>query len=181
MVAGCRVNQLIENSVRDMVRCGPSIFGQLMEVSRLRHEDKRYYHPLSSQHGVAEVDAILRRVHREIFREWLLLSLRQQEEDLTIFLRGLDDDRASADGLSALCPSLLPERHLLPERELFLSDMRVVIDLIYGEAPEAQADGAPASRLTAAGKPRRRFRFTKWLLFAQGLLILKNPPQLRGF
>lgn len=114
----------VEDRVRDTVLSSPSVFGRLVAVSGLRNEDKKYYHALSWQHGVAAVDNILRNLHCEVFKDWLALSLRQQQGDLTIFLRAIGDIRPSAHGLTALCQSLVPERHLETERVLFLNDIR---------------------------------------------------------
>ena len=143
-------NACVENSVRDAVLSCASIFGRLVTVSGLRHEDRKYYHALSWQYGVIVVDGILRSLHREIFTSWLCLSLRQQHGDLKIFLHTLAGNRPSAPGLAALCHSLLPEKYLQPERELFLNDMSLVISLVYGQVMEAMPASRPITKSSTA-------------------------------
>jgi len=111
-----------------------SIFGNLLAISALRDPVTGGYKHDLTQDCPDRGERILRRLHREVFMEWLNLTLEEQEEDIRLWIasRGLRRD-TSIDVLLALeseAYCLIPAKSSRPERKLFVSDLRVVIDLM---------------------------------------------------
>ncbi len=118
----------------DSVFASPSIFGRLLAVARLRDPGSgRYEHSLAKELGAGVVDATLRRMHREIFDQWLNLNLERQERDLSIWLSRTGSEGDSAGLLpkiSRRLGELLPAQHLEAERRLFMTDFQMLMVLI---------------------------------------------------
>src|SRR5579871_5101377 len=109
----------------DVIFRSPSVFGRLTAVSELHSPATgRYEHAHAAEYGVEAVDHALRRMHREVFTEWLCFGLEQQEKDLRVWLSWLDGGREESSRLlrrmKGRLNSLLPrERVLEHERLLF--------------------------------------------------------------
>lgn len=125
--SGCR-EALCDSVLRD-----PSLFARLQIISSLynRRED-RYEHPLSRSYDQADVDRVLRTLHREIFLAWLGLSIRQQKGDLAIYVRGRVNPVHVIQELG-VGENLVPPNELSPERNLFLQDIAIVRALLFSD------------------------------------------------
>jgi hypothetical protein len=75
----------------------------------------------------------LRRSHSDIFQEWLCFGLERQKEELEEYFSGLPGDKR---GIIATWLSIEPYGVWVPadsrdvERNIFLTDLSVVLDLI---------------------------------------------------
>jgi hypothetical protein len=81
-----------------------------------------------------DVDRTLRQLHRDVFTEWLTLSLRQQEKEILLWIQQRTSTQADEGGLlqsiQARLETLRPQQCLEPERLLFEEDARIVLWLI---------------------------------------------------
>lgn len=106
----------------------PSVLGRLVAIAALWDETSRTYrHKLAAQFGSEEMDRTLRRMHQEVFVNWLTLPLRQQQADVSIYLGALGI-KAEWFDFRKMGKSCIPPTATLPERDLFLLDL----DLIQG-------------------------------------------------
>jgi len=123
----------------------PTIFGRLVYLSSLRDSNSGTYehYGLAQVFGGKEADRTLRQSHAQAFSEWLNLSLEQQKNDLEEYLSGLEED---VDAILATWIRLAPYRNLVPararevERQLYLSDLEVVLELLKFDHDVASPD-----------------------------------------
>ena len=114
-------------------------FGKLAFLAGMRRENSgRYDDPLAALvYGKDQVDAVLRKKHREIFHVWLGVALVTQTEEVAEYLA------VQADGQKPRIVQLLqrwiqykPYANLIPddasepERGLFSSDLRAILQLL---------------------------------------------------
>jgi hypothetical protein len=114
-------------------------FGKLAFLAGLRRENSgRYDDPLAALvYGKDQVDAVLRKKHREIFHVWLGVALVAQTEEVAEYLA------VQADGQNPriaqllqrwiqykLYVNLIPEDMSEPAREMFSSDLRAILQLL---------------------------------------------------
>lgn len=123
----------------------PTLFGRLVYLSSLRDaNDGRYvHHGLSAVFGEEEADQAMRDSHREVFSQWLELTLPQQKDDLETYVRGLDAERKRVvEVWSRIAPylSLPPATALQVERDLFLADLEALLSLLRNELGVSFAD-----------------------------------------
>ena len=116
----------------------PSLFGRIVYLASLRNENTgKYQHfGLSQKYSDEEADLVLRESHEELFREWLTFPLDPQKRDLEEYLRGLEDDlRTVVDTWLTLAPHrhIIPVRATTAERELYVSDLDLILELLQGE------------------------------------------------
>ena len=121
----------------------PSAFGKIVYLASLRNENTgKYQHfGLSQIYSDEDADIVLRESHEELFREWLTYSLEPQKIDLEEYLGGLDDDRATVlDTWWTLAPyrRLIPARATEAERELYISDLELILELLRS-GPSSEA------------------------------------------
>ena len=113
----------------------PTLFGRLVYLSSLRDSNSGAYDHfgLAQIFGTKEADRTLRQSHTQAFSAWLNLNLEQQKNDLEDYLTGLEED---VDAILATWIRLAPYRNLIPararevERQLYLTDLEVVLELL---------------------------------------------------
>ena len=120
----------------------PSAFGKIVYLASLRNENTgKYQHfGLSQIYSDEDADIVLRESHEEVFREWLTYSLEPQKNDLEEYLGGLDDDRNTViEAWSTLEPyrQLIPVRATQAERELYVSDLELILELLRSGSSSA--------------------------------------------
>ena len=121
--------------IQEQVFQSPALFGKLLATAELHNPvSGRYGHYLCGDFP-DNGDSILRQMHVEVFAEWMNFRLEQQEKDIRLWLHWLG--RTPEDGADLLkrvqkrANSLIPQQyHREPERNLFLSDLRLVVELI---------------------------------------------------
>ncbi len=123
-------------------------FGRVAYLASLRNGDSgRYEHfGLAQVYSEDEADSALCESHTEAFRRWLRFSLEQQKNDLEEYLLSLN---RQPETVIRAWTKLATYRNLLPaeaseaERELFLRDLELILELLqaevspYGSAPAA--------------------------------------------
>lgn len=133
--------------VREDILAGlPGAFARLVYLSSLRDENSGTYrhYALEARHTPEQCHAALLACHREIFYAWLRTSLEEQRDELRSYLGTLDEDRTT---VLTTWKKLEPFRLYVPaeatrgERELFLSDLRILGDLFLQDA-----EGSPQPR-----------------------------------
>ena len=123
----------------------PTVFGRLTYLSSLRDTNTGSYEHfgLAQVFGTKEADRTLRHSHTQVFGEWLNLNLEQQKGDLEEYLSGLEED---VDALVASWIRQAPYRNLIPararevEKQLYLSDLEIVMELLKFDHGVASPD-----------------------------------------
>lgn len=105
----------------------PTRFGRLVFLASLRDSlTGRYVHEtLTNLLGLEDADRLLCHAHHRVFSEWLCFSLAEQKADLDEFL---DSERCEMS--LAECRSLAPAGAREVERQLYLTDLEMVLELI---------------------------------------------------
>src|ERR1700678_4533244 len=86
---GAAGNEHRQKLRQQLFQC-PALFGMLLAVVELRNPATgRYEHDLFKDLPDGG-DSILQQVHADIFAEWLNLYLKEQENDVRVWLRWLD-------------------------------------------------------------------------------------------
>jgi hypothetical protein len=108
----------------------PSLFGRILLIAAFRNESAD-----DNEGGRAggfqtpEIQDALHRLHLEVFATWLTLSIERQRADISIYLNrsGAAADRtAKIKQLAIVGERAIPPGATLPERGLFLQDLRIV-------------------------------------------------------
>jgi hypothetical protein len=137
-----------EHEVADVCRRDlaliPTAYGRLVYLAGLRNPDTgRYEHfgVTSSVSGGLDASRTLRRIHEQIFNEWISLSLERKKADIECYIAGIEQvDRTELiDAWLRLTPykNLVPASIQGPEREKHTSDFEAILGLlknVYGVA-----------------------------------------------
>ena len=112
----------------------PSSFGRLVYLSSLRDPNTGEYQHFgfAQRFSDREADKTLRRSHGDTFSDWLCFSLEEQKAELDLYLAGLPQDAATVVANWKLLPpfaNLIPVPTREAQRELFLADLRMVLEL----------------------------------------------------
>lgn len=124
----------------------PSMFARLGYMASLRDlSSGRYEHSgLTALYGEAAVQQALEQCHAEIFEKILENSLQEQEEDLRSYLSTTQDGlrRAVSNWREfAAYRTLLPAESPVYLRELFCSNLHVLLEILEGECSKARSGG----------------------------------------
>jgi len=116
----------------------PTLFGRLAYLASLRNANANSYHHhgLAARYGVRASQAALRESHVELLRDWLLMPLAERKIDLDTFFLGLEAPRELVvHNWQRLRPYVqyVPVQALKPEREMFLGDLEILVELIGRE------------------------------------------------
>jgi hypothetical protein len=125
----------------------PSLLGRLVYLSSLRDPNSGQYRHFgfSQRFTEREADKAIRRSHSNTFTDWLCFSLEQQRNDLEKYLDSLEGDRQTIlENWRAWPPYLnwIPAQSRPADRELFRSDLEIVLDLVRQDL-----DGASRGRI----------------------------------
>ena len=113
----------------------PTTLGRLVHLDSLRDASTGFYRDsgLAGHAKKAEADLLLREVHEEVFATWLSFSLEDQREELEEYLKTL---KKQGSGKLATWLTTVPYLKLIPasaeaaERELYRSDLELVLELL---------------------------------------------------
>jgi hypothetical protein len=123
----------------------PSLFGRLVYLSSLRDDNSGAYahYGLAQAFGDEEAGRVLRESHMNGFASWLCLTLEQQKADLDLYLSSLPENRRT---IIDTWIRLQPYRNLIPamtrqvERELYMTDLETILELLKNEYGVASPD-----------------------------------------
>ncbi len=123
----------------------PSLFGRLVYLSSLRDNNTGAYEHFGLANTFGEVEAarVLAESHLNGFSQWLCLTLEQQKADLDLYLSGLPGSRrAILDTWIRLQPyrALVPAAARQVERELYMTDLETILELLKNEYGVASPD-----------------------------------------
>jgi hypothetical protein len=115
-------------------------------LARLRNPDTgRYEYYNIGTSAQTQANWTLKRLHEEIFKEWVRFSLRRKMADVEVYIATLDQvDRAELiDAWLRLTPykNLVPASIQGPERQKHISDFEAILGLlknVYGVASPDQ-------------------------------------------
>lgn len=112
----------------------PTRFGRLVFLASLRDSlTGRYVHEtLTNLLGLEDADRLLCHAHHRVFSEWLCFSLAEQKADLDEFLESEPREVSLQQ-----CRSLAPPGAREVERQLYLTDLEMVLELIRHEPDNA--------------------------------------------
>ncbi len=117
-----------------------TFYGQLVYLANLRNPDNgRYEHYGSESTLSSTTNQELARLHEEIFRKWLTISLERKKADLEVYIAGIEftDPAELIDTWLRLTPykNLVPAAIQGPERRKHISDFEAILGLlknVYG-------------------------------------------------
>jgi hypothetical protein len=129
----------------------PTVYGRLSYLASLRDPNSGIYrhHGLAAMFGREESSRALRQSHQQAFAEWLKLSIKQKKLDLTEYFAGLDDSvRVIVDHLltSQIYRAQIPAYARRMERELYCTDLEVLLETIRGGLSEGASDPGSSRR-----------------------------------
>jgi hypothetical protein len=125
----------IDDFWRETIERISTAFGSLVYAASLRDENKgTYQHYGMEQYATpAEGHQFLAQAHRQLFYTWLNMDLEDQVDDLTFYLRDLSSDPGGVlETWRKIEPFVLyiPAAAGAGDRELFLTDLRLIVDLL---------------------------------------------------
>lgn len=127
--------------VRDLAHIQTS-YGRLVYLAGLRNPDTgRYEHYGSDGAARAEIGKELKRIHEDIFKEWVSYPLERKKADIEVYIDGISqvDKSDLIDAWLRLTPykNLVPASIQGPERQKHVSDFEAILGLlrnVYGVA-----------------------------------------------
>jgi len=129
--------------IRDLLQIGTS-YGRLVYLAGLRNPDTgRYVHygATGTNASALEASKAFKRVHEQIFKEWIDYPLELKKADIELYISGIGEvDRTELiDAWLRLTPykNLVPATIQGPEREKHTSDFEAILGLlknVYGVA-----------------------------------------------
>jgi hypothetical protein len=123
----------------------PTQLARLIYLASLRNLNTgRYEHyGLAQRIGDEESDRLIRQSHLDVFADWLGYSLAGQRSELEEYFAGLEGDRKEVvRNWLAIEPYMawVPADSRENERQLFLSDLKTVVELIRGASGVSAPD-----------------------------------------
>lgn len=116
----------------------PTLFGRLAYLASLRNPNANSYqhHGLAARFGARASQSALKDSHVGLLRDWLLLPLAERKADLDHFFTEMETPRAVVIHnwkRLRVYTQYVPLQALKPERELFLGDLEILIELLGRE------------------------------------------------
>jgi hypothetical protein len=127
------------------VRQIPSVFGRLVYLASLRDPNSGSYQHFgfAQRFSEREADRTISRSHMNVFMDWLCFSLEQQREDLDLHLSSLEGNKQAILTTWREWPPFMnwiPTQSRSADRELFRSDLEIVLDVIRQDFDGASTD-----------------------------------------
>ncbi len=123
----------------------PTLLGRLAYMTSLRNANSgKYEHfGLAQRIGPDETDLLIRKSHSGVFQEWLNFDLERQKGELEeYFDSAAGDKRETIVNWLSVEPyaAWIPAESRDVERQLFNSDLRIVVNLIRADYGIASRD-----------------------------------------
>jgi hypothetical protein len=120
----------------------PTSYGRLVYLAGLRNPDTGQYEYYGSDSSrLVSASRVLKRLHEEIFKEWVSYALERKKADIELYIAGIDqaDKTELIDAWLRLTPykNLVPASIRGPERQKHMSDFEAILGLlknVYGIA-----------------------------------------------
>jgi len=119
-------------------------YGRLVYLAGLRNPDTGRYEHFGATGTLAsslEMSRTLRRIHEQLFTEWIAFPLERKKADIELYIAGIEqiDRYELIDAWLRLTPykNLVPASIQGPEREKHTSDFEAILGLlrnVYGVA-----------------------------------------------
>ena len=127
--------------VRDLSHI-PTSYGRLVYLAGLRNPDTGQYEHYGSDSNTRQLTSrMLKRLHEDIFKQWVRYTLERKKADIELYIAGIDQvDKADLiDAWLRLTPykNLVPASIQGPERQKHVSDFEAILGLlrnVYGVA-----------------------------------------------
>ena len=115
-----------------------TVFGRLVYLASLRNVNTGRYehHGLALVFGEDEAHRALRKSHVQIFEQWLNFSIKEQHDDLTLYLLSLEvDKRILIENWLRDMPykDVVPPSFRAAERRLHIADITALLELLKNE------------------------------------------------
>ncbi len=112
-------------------------YGRLVYLAGLRNPDNgkyEHYGQFGNSLSVLDRSKVLRRVHEQIFNEWVSYPLERKKADIELYISEIDqvDQTELIDAWLRLTPykNLVPASIQGPEREKHTSDFEAILGLL---------------------------------------------------
>jgi hypothetical protein len=117
----------LERSLFRVLTQIPTIFGRLVYLASLRNSDSGRYshHLLNGVLDFEECDRVLCHSHHQVFSRWLTFCLEEQKKDLEEYLNS-----AGVSETVLNYPDLIPRSSREVERQLYITDLETVLELL---------------------------------------------------
>jgi hypothetical protein len=123
----------------------PTTFGKLVYLASLRDQNTGAYEHFGFAQLFGEQAArqTLALSHKQLFEEWVQMTLQSQKEDLDDYLSGLDTDLGV---VISTWIRIAPYRNLIPaetpaaEREHYMANTELLLELLRREHGVASSD-----------------------------------------
>jgi hypothetical protein len=140
-----RVKTASEMLLRESLCEIPTFFGRLVFLNSCRdvNTGQYEYFSLSQDFGDDAANDALEAAHVDTYRKWLRMNLEEQKADLVLYLFSLAADRKqilSSWIYTTPYMSIIPARVKGPEREIFVSDIRALLNLLRNEYEVGEPD-----------------------------------------
>lgn len=130
--------KVLDDVWRRTISAIPSEVGKLAYLSSLRDPNSGQYnhYGLEALYSAEDADRALRQTHINVFYAWLSRSLADQKDDVEHYFRTVEGD---LDVIVDNWRDLQPYRGFIPVesdtagRQLFLSDLGIILDLLASE------------------------------------------------
>ena len=127
--------------VRDLSHI-PTSYGRLVYLAGLRNPDTGQYEHYGSDSNTRQLTSrMLKRLHEDIFKQWVRYTLERKKADIELYIAGIDqvDKTDLIDAWLRLTPykNLVPASIQGPERQKHVSDFEIILGLlknVYGVA-----------------------------------------------
>jgi hypothetical protein len=115
-----------------------TVFGRLVYLTSLRDSNTGLYHHFGFEQrfGAREADKTMRRSHQNTFADWLCFSVEEQKRDLDRYLGATGEETSIIVENWVRHPpfaNFIPARTREPERDLYLADMKILLELLRRE------------------------------------------------
>ena len=150
-----RKNSLEQNAADDLWKHTlsqiPTVYGRLAYLSALRDPNSGIYrhHGLAALFGRDESSRALRESHEQVFLSWIGLSMREKKLDLGRHFSTLDEPAPAvleylirSRSYTSQSPASVPAM----ERELFCTDLEVLLETIRNGLSAGDSDPVPSQR-----------------------------------
>jgi hypothetical protein len=118
--------ETLPRTLYDAVFGNRSVFARILLIASFRSPTtSRYESGLAASFQTPAVEEVLARLHLEVFRTWLMYTVRQQAADISICLKQRGE-MTDVRQLMALGERSVPTGTKPMERELFLMELKIV-------------------------------------------------------